>query len=463
MLQTADMLEADELRALVRRYDRPGPRYTSYPTAPVWSDAFGAAQLAAALRASHGSDLSLYVHVPFCERLCSFCACNRVITRDHSVAGPYLDAVEREASLVAEAFGGERRAAQLAIGGGSPNFLSPDELVRLASIVDTHFAPAEGAERSIELDPRNTTQAQLEVLAQVGFNRISLGVQDTALRVQKAINRVQPSEQVEALVEGARRLGMASVNFDLIYGLPYQTEASFDHTLDDVIALRPDRIALYSYAHVTWISKAQRGFEKKDLPSADQKLAIFCLAIGRLTAAGYRFLGLDHFALPEDALARAADDGSLRRNFMGYTTHRGADLIGLGASGISELASAYAQSERDPAAWQACLDGGSLATIRGVEFSEEDHRRRWLIDGIMCRGSIDLAAFEARFGLALGEAVPGIEASLAPLVDDGLLARADADYAVTATGRLFLRVIAMSFDAYLEQPKAERPRFSRTV
>jgi oxygen-independent coproporphyrinogen-3 oxidase len=406
---------------------------------------------------------SVYVHIPFCERLCSFCACNRKISQDHSVAGPYLDGLEREARMLAGELPAGPRTVQFAIGGGSPNFLSPAELGRLADVVDASFPPAPDAERSIELDPRNTTREQLEALAEHGFNRMSLGVQDTSERVQRAINRIQSREQIESLTEAARSFGMSGVNFDLIYGLPYQTVQSFDDTLNEVIEMRPDRIALYSYAHVTWISKAQRGFEKKDLPAPDQKVAIFLHAIDRLEAAGYLYLGLDHFALPDDELAIAAAAGELRRNFMGYTVRPGVDLVALGASGISELADSYAQSIRDPDEWLATIDGGHLATLRGCRLTQDDVRRRWLIQRIMCQGEISDGAYRRRFDESLEQRVPDLHERLAEFVDDGVLERRDGGYDVTRLGRIFLRVIAMGFDAHLESPDPDKPRFSKTV
>jgi oxygen-independent coproporphyrinogen-3 oxidase len=456
--------EPGRLSELIARYDRPGPRYTSYPTAPAWSEDFGADAFSAALGQAQPEAVSLYVHIPFCERLCSFCACNRRITRDHGVSRPYLDGIEAEAGLISLALGASPSCVQLSLGGGSPNFLSPDEMVRLAGIVDRFFPRDPDAERSIELDPRNTTDEQLDALVACGFNRVSLGVQDTSAKVQKAINRIQPTERVEALTASARARGMRSVNFDLIYGLPYQTEESYAHTLDEVLALRPDRIALYSYAHVTWISKAQRGFEKKDLPPAERKLAIFLLAMERLVGAGYRFLGMDHFALPEDELSVAADQGTLHRNFMGYTTQGAGDLIALGASGISELADAYAQSQRDSDEWHETVTGGQLATLRGWSLSAEDRRRKWLIRRLMCQGEIDAGGYRERFGAELAEAVPDLDARLTPFVDDALLEPTSSDsWRVTDLGRLFLRVMAMTFDAYLEPPDQDRPRFSRVV
>lgn len=460
----AGLPDRETLRSLVERYDRPGPRYTSYPTAPVWSEDFGEHDFREELAGSAAGPLSVYVHVPFCERLCSFCACNRTITQDRGVVAPYLEALEREADGLAGALPGARRAEQLAIGGGSPNFLTPPELARLVEIIDTHFSPGSGAERSIELDPRRTSEEHVAVLLEHGFTRLSFGVQDTDSTVQQAINRIQPGERLTRLVELARKGGIASINFDLIYGLPRQSPRSFDGTLDRVIELLPDRIALYSYAHVTWISKAQRGFEKKDLPGAKEKLEIFLGALERLLKAGYRYLGLDHFALASDELAVAAERGVLRRNFMGYTLEPGLDLIALGPSGIAELANAYAQSARDPDSWAAALSAGRLPTLRGWRLSEDDHRRKWLIHEIMCRGVIDPQAYVERFGEALDARVPDLGARIDPLVVDGLLIGCDGGWQVTPVGRLFLRVIAMAFDAYLpETTHPDRPAFSRTV
>lgn len=455
--------DVDAIRERIARYDRPGPRYTSYPTAPVFTDEFGGEDFRRALAQCRDREISLYIHVPFCERLCSYCACNKRITQDHSVAAPYLDALEKEVDLVAESLGGPRQSVQLAVGGGTPTFFSPEELDRMCGIVDSRFPPVRDAERSIEVDPRVTTREQLAVLAERGFNRISMGVQDFSERVQRAVNRIQSREQTEKLAREARELGFGSVNFDLIYGLPFQTVESFSETVDRVIETRPERIALYSYAHVTWISKAQRGFEKKDLPGPERKLAVFLAAVERFEKAGYRFLGLDHFALPEDELSLAAETGDLRRNFMGYTTRAGVDAIAFGASGISETADAYAQSVREPGEWQERLSSGDLATLRGWWLSDDDKRRKWLIQHLMCQGEVDPAAYRARFGEELTDRIPDIEARLHPFVEDDLLVAENGGYVVTPLGRLFLRVLAMEFDAYLPGQTGERPMFSRTV
>ncbi len=455
--------EPGRLRELIRRYGGPGPRYTSYPTAPEWSDGFGAADFAGALATCGARTLSLYVHVPFCERLCSFCACNRIITQDHSVGGPFLDRIEREMDLASGKLGAGRAQVQLAVGGGSPNFLRTEELERLARIVDERFPPAANAERSIELDPRRAEDEQVELLLARGFNRLSFGVQDLDPGVQQAINRHSRPERLAALVGLARARGVDSINFDLIYGLPEQTVASFRRTLDQVLELRPDRIALYGYAHVTWISKAQRSFEKKDLPTPEQRLAIFQTAIEKLCGAGYRYLGMDHFALPTDALAAASREGRLTRNFMGYTVAAGKALLAFGPSAISELDGVYAQSEKDPEVWASQVDAGHFATTRGVLLSPDDLERRWLIRALLCDGRVPDKAFFETFGEALRDRIPDLDVELEPFVRDGMMVPDGTGYRVTDGGWLFLRPMAMTFDAYLKNGGTAPRRYSSTV
>ncbi|MFQ5513703.1 MAG: oxygen-independent coproporphyrinogen III oxidase [Myxococcota bacterium] len=458
-----ELPDLEQARRLIAKYDRPGPRYTSYPTAPVFSENFGEKEFRAALRRARDRELSLYIHIPFCERLCTYCACNRTITQDHSRGDEYLDGIELEAERLAQAIGGERRSIQLAVGGGTPTFLSADQLDRMCRILDARFPPFRGAERSVEVDPRVTTRGQLAVLAEHGFNRVSLGVQDFSPKVQRAVNRVQSVEETERLTQDARELGYQSVNFDLIYGLPFQTIDSFNRTLDEVLRIRPDRIAFFSYAHVTWIQKSQRGFENKDLPPAERKIAIMLYASQRFLDAGYVFLGLDHFARPDDELCRAATAGGLRRNFNGYTTQAGVDLVALGASAISELADAYAQSERDPERWAERLRAGGLATLRGWQLSDDDLKRKWLIQRLMCQGEISPESYLECFGEALEGRIPDLGPRLAPFAEDGLLEKEGDGFRVTPLGRLFLRVIAMSFDAYLSETDDSRPMYSRTV
>jgi oxygen-independent coproporphyrinogen-3 oxidase len=459
-------LDPERVAEVLLRYAGAGPRYTSYPTAPVWSEAYDETAFRRDLaRVTAGGEVSVYVHVPFCRSLCHFCACNRVITRSPEPPARYLDTVAREAALLREALPGAPRVVQHHWGGGTPTHLDPTQICRLFAVLDDSFPTAPDAEVSIEVDPRVTGPAHVEALRACGFNRISMGVQDFDPRVQQAIHRIQGVELTGALVERARASGFASVGLDLIYGLPFQTVASMERTLDEVVALGPDRIALYAYAHVTWVAKQQRGFERQDLPGPAERLRIQLAAIRRLLAAGYEHVGMDHFARPEDELARAARERRLRRNFMGYTTRPGLELIGLGPSAISELADAYAQSRRDLGAWQEAIHGGRLATLRGYALDDDDRLRKWAIAEIMCHGELRDADLRARFGAGLRSCFgPELDA-LEPLAEEGLVElEGDGDLRLTALGRLVVRNVAMVFDAHLPaQRAAERPIFSQTV
>ncbi len=461
-------LDLDHVEEILPRYATEGPRYTSYPTAPVWKESYAPEQLRAELgrtdlRPEDG--LSLYVHVPFCRSLCHFCACNKVITRDHARVERYLDTILREIEAVRDAVAVPRPATQLHWGGGTPTYLDPGEIRRLFGALGAAFPMREGAEISIEVDPRVTSEEQVATLAGCGFNRISMGVQDFDPRVQEAIHRIQPVEETAQLVGLARAAGFLSVGFDLIYGLPYQTEESFARTLSRVLEIAPDRIALYSYAHVTWVAKQQRGFERQDLPEAPTKLRIMLAAIRRFLEAGYCFVGLDHFARPEDELARALADRSLRRNFMGHTTQAGVDLIGFGPSAISELRDSYAQNQRELPAWEEAVARTGLATLRGHLLSPDDRERRWLIGRILCHGELRAEEFEAVFGRPFAPRYARELRGLDALVEDGLVLRSgDGSLQLTPLGRLFARNVAMLFDAYLpEQRRSGRRIFSKTV
>lgn len=456
-----------ELEALLLRYAGAGPRYTSYPTAPLFGDAYQRADFAQDLCAlgASGEPLSVYVHVPFCRSLCHFCACNRMITRDARLPERYLDTLTREVAGVRAALGATPRVLQHHWGGGTPTHLDPAQILRLFQSVNDAFPAAPGAEISIEIDPRVTSRAQLEALRVCGFSRISLGVQDFDARVQRAIHREQSVAQTAELVTSARELGFAGVSFDLIYGLPFQTRESFARTLDEVIAIAPDRIALYAYAHVTWIAKQQRGFERGDLPEPRARLGIQVSAIRKLTAAGYVNVGMDHFARPEDALAVALRERTLRRNFMGYTTQAGLALVGFGPSAISELPESYAQSWRELPAWESAARANGLATFRGLRLTADDLERRAVIQQIMCLGEVSAAEHAARFGHPFRERFASELARLRPLEDDGLVEIAkDASLRVTSRGRLVLRSLAMVFDAYLQAPAENATRrFSQLV
>ncbi len=436
------------------------------PTAPVWSEGYGAEDYERDLAAvPAGAELSIYVHVPFCRSLCHFCACNRVITRKSEPPARYLDAIEREIERVREALPGELSVVQHHWGGGTPTHLDPAQLKRLFHAVNDAFPARPDAEISLEVDPRVTSDAHVEALRACGFNRISLGVQDFAPRVQAAIHREQSPQLTGRLVERARASGFQSVNLDLIYGLPFQTLESTERTLDEVIAIAPDRIALYAYAHVTWVAKQQRGFERGDLPQPALRLRIQLAAIRRLLEAGYLYIGMDHFALPNDELARAVRARTLRRNFMGYTTRAGVDLVGLGPSAISELAGSYAQSVRELDTWHEAIASDRLATLRGHRLSPDDLERRWVIGEIMCHGDVRAADFRARFGGEFATRFAPERTALAPLATDGLVElHPDGDVLVTPLGRLALRNVAMAFDAYLPGQRAgDRSLFSQTV
>lgn len=453
---------------LLRRYDRPGPRYTSYPTAPQFGPDFGEAELRRAIQDSNGDPiprrLSLYVHVPFCLSPCFYCGCNRVITRDRSRGDAYLTHLCREIAAIAPLFDRDREVIQLHFGGGTPNFLSATQLRCTVDMLRRHFRFSDAPDRdiSIELDPRTVLPQDIAELAQAGFNRASLGVQDFDPAVQEAVNRIQGVEQTRAVVDACRAHGFRSLNIDLIYGLPNQTIDGFRRTLDTVIAMRPDRLAVYSYAHLPDMFKAQRLLDARLLPDAETKLALLQLAIETLTAAGYEYIGMDHFALPDDELAQAQARGGLHRNFMGYTTHADSDLIGLGVSAISHIGTSFSQNPRDLPGWQTALDEGRLPVFRGMFMSEDDQLRADLIQRLMCQGEIPVSALERRYGIDFREYFADALVQLAPLASDGLVQIGEDRIEVTARGRLLLRNIAMCFDHYLQR-SVERPRFSRAI
>ena len=453
---------------LLARYDRPGPRYTSYPTAPQFSPDFGEQALRDAARLSNGDpiprSLSIYVHVPFCLSPCFYCGCNRIITRDRSRAETYLARLYREVDMTATMFDRDRETIQVHFGGGTPNFLSPSQL---REVVDTlrrhfHFSTRYDRDLSIELDPRSIGPSEIAELATIGFNRASLGVQDFDTAVQEAVNRVQTVEETLACIEACRRYGLRSVNVDLIYGLPKQTSEGFGRTLDTVIAARPDRLAVYSYAHLPEAFKGQRHIHAADLPAPDAKLALLQLAIEKLTAAGYVYIGMDHFALPEDDLAVAQDRGSLHRNFMGYTTHADSDLLGIGVSSISHIGATFSQNPRDLPTWQAAIDEGRLPVFRGMRLSEDDCLRADLIQHLMCQGEVPVSALERRYGIDFSEYFRDALARLQPLIDDGLVRLQGGRILATSQGRLLLRNIAMCFDRYLDRPGIP-VKFSRAI
>jgi oxygen-independent coproporphyrinogen-3 oxidase len=443
---------------LLRRYDKPGPRYTSYPTAPEWQYGLGpqdfAQRLEAAGTAGEREPLSLYVHLPFCWSLCWYCGCNVFIAKERSVADRYIDHLVHELELVADRLGPRRTLAQVHWGGGTPTFLSEQQIERLWSEITRRFTPLPDAEVAIEVHPSVTSLSQLSLLRELGFNRISMGLQDFNPRVQEVTNRIQTPEQTRALLEHARELGFTGVNFDLIYGLPYQEPVGWARTLEQVLELRPDRLAVYSFAYMPGVLKHQKRMPAEAVPSGRAKLELFREAYAAFVRAGYRPIGMDHFAVPEDELARAQERRTLGRNFQGYTVKVATDVVALGSTGISDVAGAYFQNVRELPRYAASVTHGQFATERGICLSEDDKRRRAVITQLMCNFWVDLGEEGAR------TFAPELE-QLRAFEEDGLVVRTGNQLELTSLGRLFVRNVAMVFDAYLARD--EKPRFSRTV
>ncbi|QKO21542.1 oxygen-independent coproporphyrinogen III oxidase [Rhodoferax sp. BAB1] len=453
---------------LLRRHDVAGPRYTSYPTADRFVEAFGADDYVRALQQRRSGaaalvlPLSLYVHIPFCESLCYYCACNKIITKHHDRAAEYLRYLGREVDLHTAQLGVGQTVTQLHLGGGTPTFLSDAELRELMAMLRRSFNLAPGGEYSIEVDPRTIDARRLDTLAELGFNRLSFGVQDFDPAVQKAVHRVQPAEQVFALVQAARERGFDSVNVDLIYGLPQQTPESFARTIQQVNELRPDRIALYAYAHLPERFKPQRRIAIAELPGAAGKVAMLTDAMARFMGAGYVYVGMDHFALPNDALAVAKRQGRLHRNFQGYSTQPDCDLIGLGVSSIGRIGATYSQNAKTLEEYYDAIDHGRFAVVRGLALSRDDLVRRAVIMALMCQGevlfeSVNLAYlidFKSYFA-------PELEA-MHELAEQGLVTLDDSGIQVSATGWYFVRAVAMAFDRYLQADR-NRARFSKII
>lgn len=451
---------------LIRRFDKLGPRYTSYPTADRFNPEFTEQSYIAYLEqritdASRNPPLSIYVHVPFCESLCYFCACNKIITKEHGRTTEYLRYLAKEMALVAARIGPDRRLAQLHFGGGTPTFLSPAELRELMAMLRSHFNFLPDAELGIEIDPRTVSDDTMAVLAELGFNRTSFGVQDFDPAVQQAVNRIQPFEMVEKAVTASRKAGFESINADLIYGLPKQSLESFNRTLDRVIELSPERIALYNYAHLPSRFRAQRLIVEADLPSAEARLQIFLMSVRRLLDAGYIYIGLDHFAKPDDELNKARLDKSLHRNFQGYTTRADCDLIGFGVSAIGKVGHSYSQSVRTVKAYYEYLDADQLPIEKGFALTDDDVLRRQVIMALMCSGPVDFAAINETHGIDFNSYFAH-ELSQLQQYEDAELIKVDAhSIQVTPKGRMFVRAVAMVFDKYLGQPTTSK--FSKLI
>jgi oxygen-independent coproporphyrinogen-3 oxidase len=450
---------------LIRRYDRPGPRYTSYPTAVQFHDRVGPTDLLQALDDSRQArrPLSLYLHLPFCANVCYYCACNKVITKDRGRAQPYLHSLHREIRLVAERLDPAQPVEQLHLGGGTPTFLNHAQLRQLLERLRRHFnlLDDDSGDYSIEIDPREADWSSMGLLRELGFNRVSLGVQDLDPAVQRAVNRLQTLEQTRALVDAARTLQFRSVNIDLIYGLPRQQPERFAHTLEQVIELQPDRLALFNYAHLPNRFLAQRRIHPHELPTPADKLAILQNSIGQLGAAGYRYIGMDHFALADDPLAIAQEEQTLQRNFQGYTSHGHCDLIGLGVSAISEVDGVYCQNSSDLAEYQRRLADGCLATVRGLHSSQDDRLRRAVIQQLMCRFELDIADIEQTWSIDFRQTFAPLWPRLEVMAREGLILLGPRFIEVTPAGRLLVRALCGVFDAYLAEQPA--PLFSRVI
>lgn len=450
-------------RSLIERYNINGPRYTSYPSAAEFDDTYSANDYVDSLTRSNesGTDLSLYIHVPFCQQLCYYCGCNKVVTRHTGKFDGYVDTVLTEARMHREHVVSRRMVRQVHFGGGTPSYLTDQQLDRLLSGLRDIYSLSEAPEVSIEVDPRTVDGQRIGALRQMGFNRLSLGIQDFDPQVQKAINRIQPYDDVSEVVVGARDARFSSLSFDLIYGLPMQTVQGFNRTLDQVLQLRPDRIALYNYAHLPQRFKAQRLINTRDLPSPDVRLNLLEGAITRLTESGYVYIGMDHFALPEDSLTRALRDGSLQRNFQGYSTHAACDLIGLGVSAISHPARAFAQNARETIRYQTAISAGRLAIDRGLRVNRDDEIRADAISRIMCQSALDLSQLSSHWNIDAPEYFSSEWRELRKLESDELITLHGNRLVVSPKGRLLLRVIAMVFDQYRQS--SARPAFSRVL
>jgi oxygen-independent coproporphyrinogen-3 oxidase len=451
---------------LIRRYDKSGPRYTSYPTAVQFSEAFNEKRYREIAAQTNGDDqaqpLSLYFHLPFCNTVCYYCGCNKIVTKDRSRAAPYLQRLHQEISLQGELFDGSRKVDQLHWGGGTPTFISHDEMRALMAKTRQHFNlhDDDTGEYSIEVDPREVGPGTLSLLREIGFNRLSMGVQDFNPEVQKAVNRIQSKVQTISVLNEARDLGFRSINMDLIYGLPHQSVASFSETLDQVIAADPDRLSVFNYAHLPEMFKPQRRINAEDLPSPEEKLNILQTSIDMLIDAGYVYIGMDHFAKPEDELALAQQQGSLYRNFQGYSTHADCDMVGMGVTAIGSVGDSFSQNVRTEAEYVEALDQGRLPILRGYELNSDDLIRREVITQLICHFRLDFSEIEQRYGIAFTEYFEPELESLSVMQQDGLLSVSDSGIEVAAVGMLLIRNICMAFDAYLNQ---RQQRYSKVI
>ena len=453
-------------QALIAKYDAAGPRYTSYPTAPHFHDAFSSEEYLRHASASNakGNPLSLYFHIPFCDTVCFYCACNKIATKDRSMAAPYLQRLHREIALQGALFDRNRRVEQLHWGGGTPTFISHQEMRELMRVTGEHFTLCDddSGEYSIEIDPREATPEGVALLREIGFNRMSLGVQDFDPEVQRAVNRIQSEAQTREVLHAAKSEGFRSVSIDLIYGLPLQTVERFTRTLERVVATDPDRLSIFNYAHLPDRFKPQRRINENELPSPEEKLEILKMTFAYLQQAGYLYIGMDHFAKPDDELAQAQRDGTLYRNFQGYSTHADCDLIGLGVTSIGMVGPTYSQNQRTLDAYNQALDNGRLPLLRGLELSRDDLIRRDVITRIICHFTLDFRAIEARWEIDFARYFAHELQALQEMAQDRLLQLSNQQLEVLPRGRLLIRNVCMVFDLYLRQQQ-QQVRFSRVI
>jgi len=451
---------------LLKKYDRSGPRYTSYPTAPYFHPGVGAATYLDHLHQEDtgaAREISLYVHLPFCDTLCYFCGCNMMVTRSRSKVERYLEYLEKEIALLRPHLGPAPKVAQLHWGGGTPTHLAPDEIRRLGNALHAAFDFTEEAEMGVEIDPRELTRDHMVALQEVGFNRCSMGVQDFHPEVQQAVNRIQPAFITQQALDWARDLGFGSINIDLMYGLPHQTQATFSSTLEQVLTMAPDRMAIFNYAHLPTMIKHQTMIQQEWLPSPEEKLQLLKLSIERLTGADYVYIGMDHFARPDDELTVAMEQGTLYRNFQGYSTHAGINMVALGISSIGMLTSLYVQNQKTLEEYYKALDNNELPIMRGVELTADDRLRREVIVELMCNFVLHKARIEAKYGITFDDYFADALHQLEPFQADNLVQLHPDKITVTEPGRLLIRNIVLHFDAYLQSKEGKKPQFSRTV
>ncbi|MGD8711750.1 MAG: oxygen-independent coproporphyrinogen III oxidase [Thiohalophilus sp.] len=459
------MYELEFDKTLIRRYDKAGPRYTSYPTAVQFHEEFGPDEYRrqAALSNQRGQPLSLYFHLPFCNTVCFYCACSKIITANRRRAAPYLQRLHREIELQSELFHDSRLVEQLHWGGGTPTFISHDEMRELMDKTRKHFnlLDDDSGEYSIEIDPREADSTTIGLLRELGFNRISLGVQDFDPAVQKAVNRIQSEQQTTEVIQSARNSGFKSISLDLIYGLPLQSVESFSRTLDKVLSLEPDRLSIFNYAHLPELFKTQRQIDAAQLPAPEEKLAILKLSIDKLTAAGYVYIGMDHFAKPDDELAIAQRNGTLYRNFQGYSTHADCDLVAMGMTAIGKVADSYSQNVKTLDEYFQCIDQDELPIFRGLHLNSDDMLRREIINQLICHFNLSFSAVEAAFGIRVADYFATELEDLAEMERDGLLSLDERGIRVLGAGKLLIRNICMVFDRYLREKQEQR--YSRVI